>query len=149
MFDKEESDLINAMVKHGLCVDEVGTIRFLNTMATSGRDSESYCYSQSMMNIRQEDNAVQYWIAAVIRHINKRFTNPPTVLFIPNLPTDDLLDFNKEVVRRYLLAYLNKALKKCGLRAELTLHALEEPIEEIEKTAEVKDKTFNKLFKVK
>ena len=55
MLTKAESSYVDAVVNLQECEDEARTIRFLNTMAESGLDSEHYSYWKSMFSIRQED----------------------------------------------------------------------------------------------
>ena len=128
MLSKKESEYVDACVKQSICEEETRTIRFLNTMSEYGADSEHYSYSKSMMSIRQDDNGYENWIRAVIRHLAKSFKNPANLVLVrleDEAPDNELA---LEYMRRRILAELNRCLKKIGLRAELTLHSVDEKL---------------------
>jgi len=147
MLSQNESAYVDACVKLATCEENVRTIRFLNTMPESGPDSEHYSYYKSMFKIRQEDKDYTDWIRAVIRHIGKRFKNPANLVLIRIDDRSPETVGHFEHIRRRILVELNRCLKKIGLRAELTLHFIDENAPVVVKPFEVKDKQFNKLFR--
>ena len=147
MLTKAESSYVDAVVNLQECEDEARTIRFMNTMAESGPDSEHYSYWKSMFTIRQEDKGYENWIRAVIRHLGKKFKNPANLVLMRLEESAPESEFHKEFIRRRTLVALNKGLKKIGLRAELTLHSIDDKFPVVEKPFGVKDKQFNKLFR--